>query len=121
MKIGFMILMSLSLSAFASWKVEKEKIDYLINKVEKSNATFIRNGESHNSKKAAKHLRTKLKNALSSWFTPKKKDWNVRLFIDEVASHSSWSGKPYLIKLKSGETIEAKKWFNQQLQLKTKN
>lgn len=116
MKITLIFLLLCS-SSFSAWEDEKSKIEFLIEQVKTSELTFIRNGDEHNAQKAYEHLKMKYKNALNSWFTPPKSKWTVELFIKEVASKSSWSGKPYKIKRKDGKTVLAEIWFKEKLKL----
>ena len=75
---------------------EKQKIDALIATVKNlKDATFIRNGKEYDGDAAAKHMRDKLDYAGDKIKTATD-------FIDQIASKSSVSGKPYLIKFKDG-------------------
>lgn len=94
---------------------ELQKIDALLEAVKTSDLTFIRNGKEYSAKEAYQHLSMKLKNAQRSWFAPPKEKWTAKLFIEKVASRSSLSGKPYLVKLKDGKTIEARIWLEARL------
>lgn len=112
----FILLLTISFLevAFGGWEEEKEKIDNLILEIRTSNGTFIRNGQNHTAQEAADHLNGKLKRALSSWFTPPKKNWSATLFINEIASKSSWSGKPYQIKI-NGKVRNTGDWLKEKL------
>ncbi len=84
---------------------EEEKITYLIRCVEQlNNATFIRNGVSHNAKAAAAHLRMKHEKA-------GKRIKTVEQFIDKVASQSSITGTPYQIVFSDGTRTDAKTFY----------
>jgi hypothetical protein len=84
---------------------EEEKITYLIQCVEQlNNATFIRNGVSHDAKAAAAHLRMKREKA-------GKRIKTVEQFIDWVASQSSITGTPYQIVYANGKRIDAKTFY----------
>jgi hypothetical protein len=96
---------------------ELEKIEKLIVTIERSNVVFIRNGQSYPPTEAAQHLRTKLDQAASSWFAPKKADWTAIMFIDKIASKSSLSGKDYLIQLPDGKQVKAKDWLLEKLKI----
>lgn len=88
--------------------IERNKIEFLISSVENlENAKFIRNGSEYNGQEAANHLRMKLQNVL----VVKTADDFIRL----IASKSSVSGKPYLIRLPDGKTIKAEKFFRDKL------
>jgi len=84
---------------------EQQKIDFLISKVENlQNAKFVRNSTSHDSQAAAAHLKMKREKAGSSIKT-------VDDFIEKVASKSSVSGEPYMIKYSDGKKIPAKQFY----------
>ncbi|MCA0426345.1 MAG: DUF5329 domain-containing protein [Bacteroidetes bacterium] len=80
---------------------EEQKINELINYVEKSNAMFIRNGSEYASKDAADHLRMKRKKAGSRIKT-------AREFVNEIASKSSMTGEAYKIRFKNGKELLVK-------------
>jgi hypothetical protein len=72
---------------------ETRKIQALLADVERMDATFVRNGKTYDAKTAAEFLRRK-------W---KANDADVATandFIEKIASKSSTSGKPYLIRFK---------------------
>ncbi len=100
---------------YADWGSEKKKIDFLITEVSKIDGEFIRNGKSHTPHEAAEHLRMKLNKAINSWFAPSKDKWTAEMFIEKIASKSSLSGKPYLIKFKKGKTIKTRIWLYRKL------
>ena len=73
------------------------KINSLISHVESlKDATFIRNGKEYTSANAAKFLRGK-------WDANKKDVRTTEDFIAKVATKSSTTGKPYLIRFKDGK------------------
>ena len=110
--ILLMILFILFMAAGTAYgidQIEKEKIHYLINSVEKmEGAVFIRNGSEHTGAEAADHLRMKLERAGDQVKT-------VDDFIERCASRSSVSGKPYRIKFKNGKRIKAEDYFREKL------
>lgn len=87
---------------------EPQKIDQLIAVLEKSDAKFIRSGTSYDGKRAADHLRTKLKSAGDRKLT-------ARDFIEHIASKSSLSGRDYQVQ-DAGVTTTARAWFTKQLE-----
>lgn len=88
---------------------EKEKIEALIKHVENlKDATFIRNGSSHDAKTAAKFLRGK-------WQAHQKETKTATDFIDKVASVSGTSGKPYLIRFKDADEVKCGDYLKEQL------
>lgn len=97
-----LLLLTLSLNGYSiggprqsSTLTEEQKINHLIQYIEKSNVIFIRNGSEYNAKDAAKHLRVKLEKA-------GKKVKTCKEFIDYIASKSSMSGEPYKVKFPNG-------------------
>jgi hypothetical protein len=84
---------------------EEEKIAYLIRCVEQlKQATFIRNGVSHDATAAAAHLRMKREKA-------GKRIKTVDQFIEKVASQSSITGTPYQIVYANGKRVDAKTFY----------
>lgn len=83
---------------------EKQKIAKLLDVVERSGVTFIRNGSEHSAKQARQHLELKLRRAGSRIRT-------ARHFIRYLATKSSWTGRLYYIRLKNGTKIPAGKWL----------
>ena len=79
-------------------KVEKAKIEYLIERIRQSPYQFVRNGMEHTSSEAAEHLTHKYRKAKDQIKTAEE-------FIQYVATRSSTTQKLYLMKLKDGNTI----------------
>jgi len=77
---------------------EKAKIEALISHLETlKDAAFVRNGRDYDSKSAAKFLRGK-------WEANKKEINTAADFVSKVATKSSTSGKPYVIRLNGADT-----------------
>lgn len=94
---------------------ERAKIDSLIVFIEKlPNATFIRNGKSYDAATAAKFLRGKWRNRANEIRTAEE-------FIERVATKSSTSGKPYLVRLENGREIPAATLLREHLRKLTTN
>jgi hypothetical protein len=87
---------------------EQDKIEALIQVVEKSGCTFIRNGVEYPSPQAADHLRSK-------WRYAGDRIQTARAFIDNIASKSSMTGQPYHIKESDGNAVTAEQWLNEAL------
>ena len=88
---------------------EKEKIEALIANMEGlKDAAFIRNGSDYNSKQAARFLRAK-------WNAQGKEIKTAAEFISKIASASSTSGKPYLIRFKDGRELKAGEYLTAEL------
>ena len=80
---------------------EQQKTDHLILFVRSlKGATFIRNGSEHTPEAAADHLQYKREKAGSRLKT-------ARDFIDKVATSSSMSGTPYMIRFANGKEFPA--------------
>ena len=76
---------------------EKAKIEALITHLEAlTDATFVRNGSEYKPKSAAKFLRKK-------WQANESEIPTAAAFIEKVATASSTTGKPYLIRFKGTE------------------
>lgn len=88
---------------------EKEKIEALIKQIENlKDAVFIRNGSNYDSKTAAIFLRGK-------WEKHTKEIKNATEFIEKLASNSSTSGKPYVIRFKDGREIKCGDYLKAEL------
>lgn len=83
-------------------------IAHLLNFVETSECAFIRNGKSHNTKKAAEHIRKKYDYFKDDIDTPEK-------FIELAATKSTFSGNPYTVKCGDEAEISSSKWLNTEL------
>ena len=90
---------------------ENEKIESLIAHVEGlKDAKFIRNGIEYDAKTAGAFLRGK-------WDTNKAKIKTASDFIQQVATKSSTTGKPYLIRLKDGQEHKSGEYLAEQLKM----
>ena len=90
--------------------VEKKRIESLISTVENlKDAKFVRNGTEYDCKAAAEHMRDK-------WQYAGSKVKTARDFITLIATKSSQSGKPYLIRFKDGTQVESGKYLTEQLE-----
>lgn len=96
-------------AACAEEMTEQSKIEALIQSVESmSDATFVRNGSEYNAKNAAKFLRGK-------WDAQRKDIHTVNDFIDKVATRSSTTGQPYLIRSKGAAETPCADFLKAQL------
>ena len=90
-------------------QTEPEKIEALIRHVETlADAKFIRNGVEYDAKTAGQFLRGKWKAQEASITTAQD-------FIEKIASQSSTTGKPYLIKLKDGREVKSGEYLTGEL------
>lgn len=80
---------------------ESQKIETLIARVGAlAHAQFVRNGSTYSSANAATFLRRK-------WQANESKIKTARDFIENVASFSGTSGKPYLIRFDGGKEVRS--------------
>lgn len=83
------------------------EIDHLLQYIETSNCTFIRNGEIHNSQDAVEHIRKKYAYA-------KRRIKSAEDFIRYAATKSSMSGKPYQV-ICNGTEMPTAEWLTDEL------
>jgi hypothetical protein len=80
---------------------ERDKIEALIRHVEAmEGAVFVRNGTDHDARTAGRFLRGK-------WDDRATEVKTARDFIDKIASVSSKTREPYLIRLKDGTEVKS--------------
>lgn len=97
----FFVLFMWPLVAQQPVYTEQQKTDHLIVFVRTlRGATFIRNGSEHTPAAAANHLQYKRQKAGSRLKS-------ARDFIEKVATSSSMSGKPYMIRFANGKEFPA--------------
>ncbi|WP_127715854.1 DUF5329 family protein [Halobacteriovorax sp. HLS] len=101
------------LFSFANAELEEQKINYLLDEVEKSGLTFSRNNETHSAKEARAHLKFKYHSAKGFFFS--SSSITARNFIDKIASSSSTTGELYYIISKDGKKIPTKEWLDEKL------
>ena len=79
-------------------------IQYLLDFVKKSDCQFYRNNKQHTAGEAATHMQKKYEHFRDEIKTPED-------FIRLAATKSLISGKPYYVKLKTGEKITSEAWL----------
>ena len=79
-------------------------INYLLKFVETSDCVFIRNDREHTAKEAVNHMRIKYGHFRDDIKTPED-------FIKLSASKSLLSGKPYMVKTKTGRLMKSESWL----------
>ena len=84
------------------------EIEYLISAVGESGCTFIRNGSRHDAEDAASHMRLKYRRG-------KRYATTAELFIERLASKSSFSGKPYAIECPDSTAVPSGDWLTARL------
>jgi len=87
---------------------ELSKIEALVEAVELSKQTFIRNGEAHSGADAAAHIRKKLE-------AKKDEIKSARQFIEVCGTKSELSGQPYLVRFEDGKTQPLAEWLTKTL------
>jgi hypothetical protein len=88
---------------------EAEKIEALIKHIEGlAEVKFVRNGSPYDAKTAGRFLRAK-------WDAKQDEIKTAAEFIEKVASMSSTSGKPYLIRFKDGTETKSGEYLKAQL------
>jgi len=105
--IAALILSGLMQSAASAAEVPTE-IDYLLTTMGSSDCTFIRNGKKYDAEDAEAHLRVKYRRGRRHASTAEN-------FIENLASQSSMSKKPYHIACEGQEKIESGAWLMQLL------
>ena len=87
---------------------EPERIAALLDAVERSGAIFVREGAEYSGVEGRRHLERKLRHAGDRVKTAED-------FIENIASRSSLTGRPYLVRLPTGEEMEAGVWLHRKL------
>lgn len=88
---------------------ETARVEHLIRHVEvQHELKFVRNGTAYSCQEAARFLRGKLEKMGQNVTTAAQ-------FIDQIASRSSSSGQPYLIRLADGRTVPAAQFLAEEL------
>jgi hypothetical protein len=99
---------------FATESLE-QTVNYLIDHVGKSNATFIRNGAAYTPAEAVAHIKAKYEHFKNQIKTPED-------FIRLAASKSLLTGKPYLVRTPDGKDMRLDVWLTEALkQYRTEN
>ena len=94
-------------AAFAQTSAEAQ-IQYLIRAVAESGCEFDRNGERYPADRAAEHLELK-------YARGKRYADSPEVFIEHLASNSSWTGEPYLM-ICGAEVTPAGEWLMTKLE-----
>ncbi len=105
--LALVLIVSFSTHTFAAESLE-QTIDYLIDYVGKSEATFIRNGNSHTPAEAVAHIKAKYEHFKTEIKTPED-------FIRLSASKSLLTGKPYLVRMPDGKETHLDAWLTDAL------
>ncbi|MEM6573207.1 MAG: DUF5329 domain-containing protein [Pseudomonadota bacterium] len=108
------LLMALALTvlwpaaAATEASIAANEIEQLIGAVGKSDCHFVRNGKEHDAEAAEAHLRLKYRRG-------RRYATSAEKFIDRLASKSSLSRKPYLMKCPNEAAIASGDWLHARL------
>ncbi|MBB2483907.1 DUF5329 domain-containing protein [Mitsuaria sp. WAJ17] len=114
MKIAFPLLLLLGLGSAQAAPTAPEvrtEIQGLLQRLQDSGCEFNRNGSWYSAAEARGHLLKKL-DYLESHDAPPKRSED---FIQQAASTSSMSGKPYLVRCAAAAPVQSKAWLTQEL------
>jgi hypothetical protein len=107
--IAAMVLLG-PVAAYSQDSVEKEKIEALITHVEGlKGATFVRGRKTYDAASAVKFLRLK-------WDSKRAEVKTAGEFIRKIATVSSTTGQPYLMRMSDGNTVPFGEYLTRQLQ-----
>ena len=107
-RLLLMMALAVLLPAAAIADNSEAEIEHLITAVGESGCTFIRNGSRHDAEDAASHMRMKYRRG-------KRYAPTAELFIDRLASKSSFSGKPYAIECPGSDPVPSGEWLTARL------
>ena len=93
--------------------VEKT-INHLLEFVEESNCTFIRNDDEYDSKYAVEHIKKKYDYFKDKIDTPEE-------FIELCATKSLMSGRPYMVRCEGGRKTPTADWLQSELEVYRSN
>jgi len=85
-----------------------ESIKFLLDYVAKSDATFVRNGQTHTPQEAADHIKAKYEHFKNEIKTPED-------FIRLSASKSLLTGQPYLVRTRDEKETHLDLWLRNAL------
>lgn len=99
------------LHAAAATNTARSEIAALLDELGTSQCEFFRNGTWYDSEKARSHLKRKF-----DYFERKDLLSTADAFIDDAASRSSMSGKPYQVRCAGRGAQPSADWFKQELE-----
>ncbi|MEO3712324.1 DUF5329 domain-containing protein [Roseateles flavus] len=115
MKLLSTLLLLLSLGAAQAAPTApavRTEIQGLLQRLQDSGCEFNRNGSWYSGTEARSHLLKKLDYLESHDSAPRRSED----FIQQAASTSSMSGKPYLVRCAAAAPVQSKDWLTQELQ-----
>jgi hypothetical protein len=103
-----LIFLSTSVGQVRAAESLDDSTKFLLDYVAKSDATFIRNGQTHTPQEAANHIKAKYEHFKSEIKTPED-------FIRLSASKSLLTGQPYLVRTGDGKEVPLSVWLTDAL------
>jgi Family of unknown function (DUF5329) len=103
-----LVLLGLTAERISAQESLNESIQYLLDYVAKSDATFLRNGQTHTPQEAVDHIKAKYEHFKNEIKTPED-------FIRLSASKSLLTGQPYLVRTKDGKEMQLSAWLTEAL------
>jgi hypothetical protein len=107
---GVVLAMSLPAIAAEPDTVAKQEIEHLIRHLAGSGCQFNRNGSWYDTSRAVSHLNRKY-----DYLRARNLAASAEAFIENAASESSASGKPYLVRCSGQPEINSAAWFRAEL------
>jgi len=106
------LVLAVCLASFAHGEniQEQRAINHLLNFVETSRCTFVRNGVEYDSGNAAAHIKQKY-----NYF--KSQIHSADDFIALAATKSELSGRSYFVRCAQGEAIPSADWLREELEV----
>ena len=98
------IFLFISVDQISASESTDESIKFLLDYIAKSDATFIRNGQTHTPQEAVNHIKAKYEHFKNEIKTPED-------FIRLSASKSLLTGQPYLVRTAEGKQIQLDAWL----------
>jgi hypothetical protein len=112
---AFVVVVGLALACAAQAATlspaARVEIDTLLQRLEHSGCEFNRNGSWYPGPEARAHLQRKLE-----YLENKGLVETTEQFIERGASRSSMTGRTYLVRCGTGQTVESRVWLTRQLQ-----
>ena len=103
-----LVFLSMSAGQMAAAESLDDSIKFLLDYVAKSDATFIRNRQTHTPQEAANHIKAKYEHFKNEIKTPED-------FIRLSAAKSLLTGQPYLVRTRDGKEMHLDQWLTQAL------
>jgi len=104
------LLSCVAASAQASPRTVEREIAQLFTALSASRCQFHRNGTWYDARKASEHLQRKY-----DYLRRQGRVTTTEAFIEQAASTSSFSGKPYLVRCGDAPPVPSRSWFTRQL------